>query len=175
VAVSDYGATTHVDSRLQTLGLVQLAGPGIMPKNTLNPRFADVTDGLSNTILVAESAGRPQLWRGRKPIGQPPTVRVNGGGWARSATDFSLVGSSPDGTLFPGPCGVNCTNGEDVTDYPDPVYGTNGSGAIYGFHTGGANVIFGDGSVHFLNQNIPISTLAALVTRDGSEVVNQEY
>ncbi|HJT77791.1 MAG TPA: DUF1559 domain-containing protein, partial [Gemmataceae bacterium] len=163
-------ATTHVAQRLVSAGLVPAAGPGVMPKNEAAPRLADVTDGLSNTVLLAESAGRPQVYRGRTAYGSPPSARVNGGGWARAATAFSLEGSSEDGSVFPGPCGINCTNGEDVTAYPDPYYGTNGSGAIYSFHTGGANAVFADGSVHFLNQGIPIATLAALITRGGGEV-----
>jgi prepilin-type processing-associated H-X9-DG protein/prepilin-type N-terminal cleavage/methylation domain-containing protein len=171
VAVSDYGATTHVDPRLKTAGLVPVVGEGLMPKNDPAPRFANVSDGLSNTIAVAESAGRPQLWQAGQPVGSPPGVRVNGGGWARAATDFSIDGSTYDGTSLPGPCAVNCTNGEDSIVYPDPYYGTNGSGEIYAFHTGGANVVFADGSVHFLRQNMSIATLAALVTRAGGETI----
>jgi prepilin-type N-terminal cleavage/methylation domain-containing protein/prepilin-type processing-associated H-X9-DG protein len=170
VATTDYGATTHVDVRLAAAGLVQYAGPGAIPKNEPRPRFAAITDGLSNTILIAESAGRPQLWANGRRLGAPPDVRVNGGGWARAATAFSIVGSSPDGLSFPGPCAINCSNGENVTVYPHPYYGRDGSGAVYAFHPGGANVVFADGSVHFLRQSISIATLAALVTRDGGEV-----
>jgi prepilin-type N-terminal cleavage/methylation domain-containing protein/prepilin-type processing-associated H-X9-DG protein len=171
VAVSDYGIPTHVDPRLQTAGLVDFAGPGLIPKNEPKPRFADATDGLSNTIALAESAGRPQLWQAGRPVGSPPGTRVNGGGWARAATDFSIDGSSSDGRLIPGPCAINCTNGENVTDYPDPYYGRDGSGEVYSFHAGGANVVFGDGSVRFLRQNVTMRTFAALVTRAGGEVV----
>ncbi len=39
-------------------------GFGILQKNA-KPRLADVRDGLSNTILLAESAGRPWLWNRR--------------------------------------------------------------------------------------------------------------
>ncbi len=175
VAVTDYGATTHVGTRLQAAGLVDYAGPGMMPKNEIRPRFAGVTDGLSNTIMVAESAGRPQIYRAGKPFGTPPADRVNGGGWSRAASDFSLEGFTTDGTTFPGPCGVNCANGEDITVYPDPYYGTNGSGAVYSFHPGGANAVFGDGSVHFLHQSVSIRTLAALITRSGGEVAGSDY
>jgi prepilin-type processing-associated H-X9-DG protein len=83
-----------------------------------------------------------------------------------------LIGSSPDGLTFPGPCGINCTNGEDFNGlYPHPFYGTLGTSQIYGFHTGGVNALFADGSVHFLRQTIPIRTLAALVTRDSGEAI----
>ena len=172
VAITDYGATTHVGTRLKDAGYVDYAGPGMMPKNEVKPYFALVTDGLSNTIMVAESTGRPQIYRLDKPFGTPPADRVNGGGWSRAASDYSLEGFTADGTTSPGPCAVNCANGEDITDYPDPYYGTNGSGAVYSFHPGGANAVFGDGSVHFIQQSIDIRTFAKLVTRAGAEVAS---
>jgi prepilin-type processing-associated H-X9-DG protein/prepilin-type N-terminal cleavage/methylation domain-containing protein len=168
---SDYGATTSVDQRLVTAGLIDFAGPGIMPRNTY-PRFAEVTDGLSNTIMLAESAGRPQIWRVGQPFGAPPDQRINGGGWARTQTDFSIAGSSADGTTFPGPCAINCANGDMVTVYPSPFYGVEGTGAVYSFHAGGANIAFADGSVRFIQQGIDIKTLAALVTRAGGEAIS---
>jgi len=42
---------------------------------------------------------------------------------------------------------------------------------FYSFHTGGANTVFGDGSVHFLNANMNAGTLGALITLAGAEVV----
>src|SRR5207237_7669890 len=126
-------------------GLADQAGNGMSPKDSDRPRFADVTDGLSNTICLAESAGRPTLWRRNLPVGSPPTPKVNGGGWARAANDFSIEGSSPDGTQYPGPCPINCTNGFDYQTYPDAYYGKDGSGEVHSFHTGGANSPLGDG------------------------------
>jgi prepilin-type processing-associated H-X9-DG protein len=70
----------------------------------------------------------------------------------------------------PGPCGINCANGEQVTGYPDPYHGTDGTGLIYGFHAGGVNTLFVDGSVSLLRQSLPLNILAALVTRNGGEV-----
>jgi prepilin-type N-terminal cleavage/methylation domain-containing protein/prepilin-type processing-associated H-X9-DG protein len=170
VAVTDYGATTSVSPLLVAAGLADQYGPGMIPKDAPKPRFADVTDGLSNTIAVTESAGRPQLWRRGQPVGGPPSPKVNGGGWSRAANDFSIEGSSSDGSSYPGPCAINCTNGFDYQAYPDPYYGRDGSGEVYSFHTGGANALYGDGSVHFLQQSISIRTFAALVTRGGGEV-----
>ena len=48
-------------------------------------------------------------------------------------------------------------------------YGTDGTGAVYGFHPGGVNVLFVDGSVHFVKQTIDVRSFAALVTRNGNE------
>jgi prepilin-type processing-associated H-X9-DG protein len=175
VAVTDYGATTSVSPLLVSAGLADQSGSGMIPKDTDKPRFADVTDGLSNTICLAESAGRPTLWRHGLPVGGPPTPKVNGGGWSRAANDFSIEGSTADGTQYPGPCAINCTNGFDYQAYPDAYYGKDGSGEVYSFHTGGANCLFGDGSVHLVHQSVSMRTFAALVTRGGAEVPGNDY
>jgi prepilin-type N-terminal cleavage/methylation domain-containing protein/prepilin-type processing-associated H-X9-DG protein len=176
VGVIDYAATTGVTPQLAALYPGQIHDlPGLLQRNS-RPRIADVTDGTSNTILLAECAGRPQLFRRGRPVGSPvgsPPVRVNGGGWARASSDFDLKGSSLDGATLPGPCAVNCTNGKDIgNNWPDPVYGSNGTGEAYAFHGGGANVLLGDGSVHFVRADVNIVIFAALVTRAGGEVVN---
>jgi prepilin-type processing-associated H-X9-DG protein len=81
-------------------------------------------------------------------------------------------GSSFDGSVFPGPCPLNCTNGEEFGNaaFPHPYYGTEGTAEAYGFHPGGANFAFGDGSVRFISETVPIREFARLVTRAGSEV-----
>jgi len=172
VAVTDYAATTSVTVQLAALYPGQIiAGPGLLIRNA-QARATDATDGLSNTIMLAECAGRPQVYRLGTPFGSPPTDKVNGGGWARPSSDFDLKGSTTDGTAVPGPCAINCTNGLDFgTIYPNPIYGNNGTGETYAFHTGGANLLFGDGSVHFVSSSINIVTYAALVTRSGGETI----
>jgi len=186
-APTDYGSITHVERTLINTGLTDpYAGTGVMngamPKNT-KPRLNDITDGLSNTILVAESAGKPALWEKRVRI-DPLKVetdettghKVNGGGWCRPASDFSLNGSTWDGTSQPGPCAINCTNGHDVgadTTYPfEAPYGSNGTGETYSFHPAGANILFADSSVHFIQEKVNIQLYARLVTRDQSEQVS---
>jgi prepilin-type N-terminal cleavage/methylation domain-containing protein/prepilin-type processing-associated H-X9-DG protein len=171
-AVTDYGTIYGVGAPLASLLGYSGDVNGIMPKNTF-PRFSDVTDGLSNTILLTESAGRPYLYQQGKVVSSTPSLFVLGGGWVRPASAFWLVGSDSTGSVIPGTaCAINCTNGQGFTAYPPGgFYGTDGTGQIYSFHTGGANAVFGDGSVHFLDQSLSIATLAALVTRAGGETV----
>jgi len=172
VATGDYGGVYGVDPRLLTLGLVDGVGEGVVSKTT-KVRITDITDGTSNTLHITESAGGPNVWRAGRQVGAAPTAIKNGGGWCRPAREIPLLsGSSADGVTIPGPCGVNCTNGQVLTAYPDAYYGTDGTGQIYSFHTGGVNALFADGSVHFLSQNITIRNLARLVTRAGGEVVD---
>jgi prepilin-type N-terminal cleavage/methylation domain-containing protein/prepilin-type processing-associated H-X9-DG protein len=174
--VTDYSPTIGVDARLKSANLVDQDGAGFLPKNE-KPRFADVKDGASNTILYAESAGRPFLYRKGLLVSEDlVATRVNAGGWCRPASDYSVDGSTHDGLTFPGPCAINCTNGENVVPggFPHSYYGSEGTGETYSFHSGGAVVSFGDGSVRFLNETIDIREFAKLVTRDGKEVTKGE-
>jgi prepilin-type N-terminal cleavage/methylation domain-containing protein/prepilin-type processing-associated H-X9-DG protein len=196
VAVTDYSPMIGVDPALVTYGFVTTAGTGgILPQNT-TPSFAQVTDGLSDTVLFAESAGRPYLYQRsvQQPgyvAGPPPSgVQVNGGGWSRPASDMTLWGANISGTVVGGAnwatqynpndsstwlYAINRTNGgqDNSTTYNKAPFGTLGSGEVFAFHPGGANVAYGDGSVHFINENILVNVFAALVTRDGGEIVDE--
>jgi prepilin-type processing-associated H-X9-DG protein len=139
--------------------------------------LADVTDGLSGTILYAESAGRPFKYvKGGGQIGYLPTVRVNGGGWCRPASDFAVDGATANGSVIPGPVAINATNGEDfgTTSFPHPYYGTEGTSEAFSFHPGGANFLFGDGSVKFVKETVSIRVFAKLVSRSAGEIVSAD-
>jgi prepilin-type N-terminal cleavage/methylation domain-containing protein/prepilin-type processing-associated H-X9-DG protein len=177
VASGDYSGIYGIDPALQTAGLVQNAtSPGILSR-TDKVRLTDVSDGLSNTIHLAESAGKPGLYQAGKAVGSAPGTRVNGGGWCRPASDIPWLEGLTAAGLLPatpggGTQGINAANGVQQTAYPDPRYNTDGTGQIYAFHTGGANALFGDGSVKFIRQSITLSALAAQITRNGGEVNN---
>ena len=97
--------------------------------------LTDIVDGTSSTLMLAEIAGRPSLYRAGKKIPNMPTYFSGAGGWGDATSgNARLYGSSADGSQLPGTCGINCSN-----DY-----------GLYAFHPGGANVLFADGSVHFL-------------------------
>jgi prepilin-type N-terminal cleavage/methylation domain-containing protein len=148
---------------------------GFLPKNA-QITFGDITDGLSNTIALFESGGRPFLYRRGTLVDANLNLhRVNGGGWARAATDILFGGSNQTGSVIPGAY-FNRTNGFDVggqsvpytaTGYAAP-YGTEGTSQPFAFHKGGQNVLLGDGSVKFLNESVDIGIVAALVTRNGA-------
>jgi prepilin-type processing-associated H-X9-DG protein len=173
VPTSDYGAIAGVGVRLVNAGFADVAGPGVLQKDT-RVRWEDVTDGTSNTMMLGESAGRPQIWQNGNLVPGSGTagLRVNGGGWSRAATDYTIEGFTLDGTSSPGPCAVNCANGENDPNYPDVYYGLNGSGATYAFHDDGANVAFADGSVHFISKRIDVRIFARLATRSGNEKIS---
>lgn len=154
-ACGDYAGVERTDPALVRLGFIDPANSydGVFPVNGTK-RLTDICDGTFCTIMMAEDAGRPQLWQGRRPVSN---VWLTGGPWA-SRNLLWCEGSSPDGTAKFGPCAINCTNDRE----------------IYSFHSAGANAVFADGSVHFLSASLPMRVLARLVTHCGGEVVSGE-
>jgi prepilin-type N-terminal cleavage/methylation domain-containing protein/prepilin-type processing-associated H-X9-DG protein len=133
-------------------------GQGILGRG-VNRRIEDVTDGTSNTLLIVEDAGRNTPYiNGKVYTGTLPSTFYEGGAWANCCLGGSvdyLYGWNLTTNTYDGPCAVNCTN----------------AGQVYAFHTGGANVLYGDGSVRFLSATTDINTLVWLFTRAGGEVV----
>jgi prepilin-type N-terminal cleavage/methylation domain-containing protein/prepilin-type processing-associated H-X9-DG protein len=130
-----------------------------------NNRRADVTDGVSNTFMLAECAGREDVWRAgvMTPVNftTSPKVRARGGAWATVDNPYTIgqrVAWDPAFGPIPGPIQINNSN--------------EWGHCFYSFHPGGANFAFGDGSVRFLSEGTSLWTLAALVTRAGGEVVS---
>ena len=124
---------------------------------------------------MIESAGRPWLYQRAGLVSQDykNVARVNGGGWARAATDILFAGSDQTGVTIPGQS-LNRTNGDNVVTlgYPSTTYVTEGTSQPYSFHTGGLNTLFGDGSVHFVSENINTQVFASLITRALKEIVS---
>jgi prepilin-type N-terminal cleavage/methylation domain-containing protein/prepilin-type processing-associated H-X9-DG protein len=158
-ACGDYAGMLGVHPELVARGVIDPPGgprdvagyySGVFEMNTTR-RIDDILDGTSQTILMAECAGRPQLWQGRKKV---PNVWLTGGPWASRNLLWGR-GATQDGSAFYGKCAINCTNDREV----------------YSFHPGGANAVFADGSLQFLTEGMSINVLAALITRAGGEVV----
>jgi len=170
VAITDYAAITGISHLATNINTTGRPIPGLFQKNA-RIRVGDVSDGLSNTFLLVESGGRPQIYRLGRPVGSPPAQKVHGGGWARPASDLDFLPSTTDGANYPGPCPAGCTNGYNFATYPDPAFGTEGSSAPYSFHSSGLNALFGDGSVRFINNSVNLITFAAWCTRANGEVI----
>ncbi len=184
-AVGDYGASlgNHpalpsaalaagfiVQGSASTISTSTVTTNGMLPKNS-KLTFSDISDGLSNTIAVFESGGRPYVYqKGHQVSPDITAAHLNAGGWVRPASDILFTGSNPAGNSFPG-IYFNRSNGLDVggETYGGSGYssvGTEGSSQPYSFHSGGLNVVRGDGSVRFVNDEINIGVIGALVTRN---------
>ncbi|HEY7423719.1 MAG TPA: DUF1559 domain-containing protein [Gemmataceae bacterium] len=158
-ACSDYAVIHQVKNIAYSNGFADADGPGMLAED-LFPRVGDISDGLSNTLMLNESAGRPDEWMGRRM--SRPDVKSGDAVWASRDNDFSFRGFTfdPESQWYAnkasGPCAVNCSNIE----------------GIYSFHRGGSQAVFGDGAVRFIDQGVSTRLFARLVTRAGGEEVN---
>ncbi len=152
---------------------------GCMEKTNPTPILA-VTDGTSNTILVAEDAGRPNWYGvGGALISTFTAVdKANKeGAWSDPNAAFSIDGVDPGcgPSFFPSPVPAGQKDTCVSTAYAATLCSANcdNNSEVYGFHPAGANVVFADGSVHLIVKTMPICTLAALSTKQGGEPTPQ--
>jgi prepilin-type processing-associated H-X9-DG protein len=131
---------------------------GFMDYATMQIASIDsTTDGTSNTILVGEglpdSDGNLNFWGMTGALGGT-TVPL---GWNSN----SFPASDPT-------CAYKWQNASAPP-------GCRYSAAAKGFrsrHPGGSNILFADGSVHFLKNTISLMTYTSLGSRNGGEVVS---
>lgn len=111
---------------------------------------ADILDGLSNTWLYFEDAGRPIHYDQRKQrIGA--ASKAKDGHWADPEGYFNVHNYCGDLQM------INCSNQNEV----------------FGFHHGGAMFAVGDGSVRFESEQIAPQLFVALFTRAGGDIVQR--
>jgi prepilin-type processing-associated H-X9-DG protein len=115
-----------------------------------------ITDGTSNTFLLAECAGRNR----RFFMGREVTGSWSAGPWANPDSRINIGGCDPNNqSALYGPKVVNCINDKE----------------IYAFHTGGANIALADGSVRFLRDSSTMDLVLSLLTRARGEVVSGDF
>ncbi|QDU46694.1 hypothetical protein Mal52_52160 [Symmachiella dynata] len=152
---NDYGPSSGVNNPLKSLAPKQatLLGEGALSNNHINLAFKHILDGQSNTALMWEIAGRPQLYENGKAV---DGGIANGGGWSDvlNAENW-FTGSTSGGAA----CAINCTNQSES--------------GTYSFHPGGVHVLLCDGSVHFVNENTSPDVFVGLVTYQGATIVPQ--
>jgi len=116
-----------------------------------NIGFRDIKDGLSNTIMVSEvidSGGDAD--------------RLGGGGSDRKYVFSGGADSNPPTEMSE--YLIAAEGNDPINSYKEEAAGS--------FHKGGAQFVFGDGSVRFLSENMDMNTYQAVSTRAGSEVVS---
>jgi prepilin-type N-terminal cleavage/methylation domain-containing protein len=156
-AASDYGPNNSYSSALEGAGLadVCVSRGGVLEVNR-SWSVPEIQDGTSNTLVISECSGRPDRWEaGRMTTPNSGTD----GGWADHDNEYIVHGFTADGTTSPGPCHTNCTNNNEV----------------YSMHTGGANHVFADGSVHFIRASMDMRMFVKFVTRSGQDIAPSDY
>jgi prepilin-type N-terminal cleavage/methylation domain-containing protein/prepilin-type processing-associated H-X9-DG protein len=134
-------------------------------------RMGDVTDGTSNTALVGEVtvsntvsptnlnspvfpawAGGPGVNPGAAPVGN---------------VGYQCASLAALGSVFRFMDGNYPLNSPHTVAASDLSFGS--------LHDGGANILFADGTVHFLANSIDAVTYTAIGTRNGNETVNAQW
>jgi prepilin-type N-terminal cleavage/methylation domain-containing protein/prepilin-type processing-associated H-X9-DG protein len=156
-AVTDYAATRVVRTSADEVhspgawGEPILGDPeSVHPTHYRRVSLTDVLDGTSQTTLAGEAAGLPVTYSGG---GEGPWQRddfnFGSGRWGSAGHGIQILRTDHDwGT-------INFRNS-----------------SIYSFHPGGANVVFCDGSVHFLREGTDPFVVEALVTREAGDVAD---
>ncbi len=142
-------------------GIGQISRGGVLLSHE-DKKMLDISDGTSNTILVAEQSD-----------------------WCRNSANAMVDCRSDFGHSFsmgPGWPGENRHWNLTTVRYPinTKVWEYKGIGDVYygqnrpiqSVHPGGANVLLGDGSVRLLTDGVPLPTLYNLANRDDGGVVN---
>lgn len=117
-----------------------------------NVRYRDVTDGLSNTIVVSEvidSGGDAD--------------KLGGGGSDRKYCFSGGADSNPPTEMSE--YLIAAETNDPINGYAEEAAGS--------YHVGGAQFVLGDGSVRFISENISMTTYRALSTRAGGEVIGE--
>jgi prepilin-type N-terminal cleavage/methylation domain-containing protein/prepilin-type processing-associated H-X9-DG protein len=119
-------------------------------------RFADVTDGASNTLLFGER----NHWDPTYDRLCPNDQLITNGWWAYAGTAGVLLSAAVPLNFLAPPSATTC---EEVKADRLCAFGSR--------HPGGANFALVDGSVRFLPDTLPLSVLQGLSTRGSGECV----
>lgn len=138
-----------------------------------NVRMRDMTDGTTNTIVVAEQSGGVGTaltdlranyhggWRGyTHASGDPLRLGPSNTAHAAGVTTVAFRNSSRSGT-----------SGGNTTPRSSSPFGYNT--LLNSFHTGGLFVLLGDGAVRFTSDSVNFTLFQQLCVRDDGIVVGE--
>jgi len=131
-------------------------------------RLRDVTDGTSNTLIVAEQSGR---------VGTRDVRSGYHSGWS-GMQSLPASGRITSATSSDTPYGSGTTTIRYQINMKDSSQvGTNtaydGNTVINSYHPGGINILLADGAVRFLSENMNFATLRMLASRDDGQVLGE--
>jgi prepilin-type N-terminal cleavage/methylation domain-containing protein/prepilin-type processing-associated H-X9-DG protein len=192
-----YGATVYTDIIVPTMsgiGTVGLrANPAARQRGALDNTpitINGITDGTSNTILIAEDAARREGYVTNPSYTDPAKtlgIAIDSGAglstrrfwrWAEQDSGFGVSGDPTKNTTTTTFKIINNNFTSPSTDGPTTCNWklTNNCGSndeIFSFHPGGALVVFADGHVSFLRDSLSSVVVASIVSRSGGETTIQ--
>jgi prepilin-type N-terminal cleavage/methylation domain-containing protein/prepilin-type processing-associated H-X9-DG protein len=191
-----YGATVYTDIVIyagmggSTLPVGYRDNPRARQRGALDNvpiALTGISDGTSNTIIVAEDAARREGYV-TNPAYIDPAVALGQSNddssfmtrrfwrWAEQDNGFGVSGDPLLNTTTASFRIINNNNTSPGTDGPPECSwklrnncGPNDE--IFSFHNGGANVVFADGHVAFLRETLSSVVVASLVSRSGGETI----
>jgi len=174
---SALGSNTAVGSQASSGSYGIVSGGGILYPNS-KVTMVGITDGTSNTLLVAEQSNHLRDGNNSPIIGGFGAITNQGPhGWTMGANgdlrEPPAYMSGGDNREF------NCTTTRYMINQNNMsnncANGTcDNTGANIPFssgHSGGCNVLLADGSVRFVTNSTPLATLQMLSSRAGGEVL----
>jgi prepilin-type N-terminal cleavage/methylation domain-containing protein len=154
----DYSVCNYIEQGAQSLIKNRIAKRtrwvGLLQR--VPTKIKDISDGMSNTWMMFEDAGRPDYWElgvmspAKSQFASPVPRETTGSSWADVDSYYwvhDVCGSEQM---------MNCHNNNE----------------IYSFHAGGCQFLYGDGAVKYVSQDISANTFVALFTRDESDLVS---
>jgi prepilin-type processing-associated H-X9-DG protein/prepilin-type N-terminal cleavage/methylation domain-containing protein len=175
-SLTSYGPNTGTRGWASRIDQPQIDDGAFVVLDYTKPiRIASITDGTSATILFGEAYHRDSLW---KTFSHQCTYDASSG-----LDDLSQMAAWHwrDVVSRNASAPINWQLGPELvagpfTRWSPPCYDMmyKRTGAYGSGHGGGANVLMADGSVRFLRDGMSLSTLQALSTRAGGEVISED-